>query len=128
MRLLLDTHALLWFVWNHANLSAMARALLADPNNTLFLSVVSIWEIAIKVSINKLILVDPYDVFMNQAIASLGLNMVPIEVRHATLLTTLSHHHKDPFDRMLIAQAIVEQIPIVSADVAFDAYAVTRLW
>src|SRR5579872_5414533 len=105
MRLLLDSHALLWFVWNHANLSATARTLITNPKNTLLLSAASIWEIAIKVSIGKLTLADPYDVFMSQAISTTGLTILPIEVRHAAVLTTLPFHHRDPFDRMLVAQA-----------------------
>jgi PIN domain nuclease of toxin-antitoxin system len=128
MRLLLDTHVLLWFVWNHPNLSATGRTLMTDPNNMLFLSAASIWEIAIKVGIGKLTLADPYDVFMNQAISTTGLTLVPIEVRHATVLTALPSHHGDPFDRMMIAQAIVEKMPMLSADAVFDAYGVNRLW
>lgn len=128
MRLLLDTHALLWFVWNHANLSANARSLMTDPKNTLLLSAATIWEIAIKVAIGKLTLADPYDVFMNQAIATTGLTILPIEVRYAAALTALPFHHRDPFDRMLVAQALVEKVPLLSADAVFDAYGVNRLW
>jgi PIN domain nuclease of toxin-antitoxin system len=128
MRLLLDTHALLWFVWNHPNLSATARNLMTDPKNTLLFSAASIWEIAIKVSIGKLTLADPYDVFMNQATTSTGLTILPLEVRHAAALTALPLHHRDPFDRMLIAQALVEKIALVSADTVFNAYPATRLW
>jgi PIN domain nuclease of toxin-antitoxin system len=128
MRLLLDTHALLWFVWGHANLSATARSLMTDPRNPLLLSAASIWEIAIKVTIGKLTLADPYDVFMNQAIHTTGLTILPIEVPHAAALTALPFHHRDPFDRMLVAQALVEQTPLVSADGAFDVYGVNRLW
>lgn len=128
MRMLLDTHTLLWFVWNHANLSASARSLMTDPKNTLLLSAASIWEIAIKVAIGKLTLADPYEVFMHQAISTTGLTILPLEVRHAAALTTLPFHHRDPFDRMLVAQALVEKMPLLSADAVFDAYGVTRLW
>jgi len=128
MRLLLDTHALLWFVWNHPNLSATSRSLIADPNNTLFFSTASIWEIAIKVGNGKLTLADPFDLFMNQAINTTGLTILAIEVRHAAALTALPRHHGDPFDRMLAAQSLVETMPLVSADAVFDAYGVTRLW
>lgn len=128
MRLLLDTHALLWFVWNHPNLTAAARTLIGDPNNTILLSVASMWEIAIKVSIGKLSLADPYEVFMNQAIATTGLTVLPIEMRHAAELTTLPFHHRDPFDRMLVAQAVVEKTPLVSADSLLDADPVNRVW
>jgi PIN domain nuclease of toxin-antitoxin system len=128
MRLLLDTHALLWFVWNHPNLSATARNLMSDPTNTLLLSAASIWEIAIKVSIGKLTLADPYDVFMQQAIRTTALTLLPIEVRHAAAMTALPFHHNDPFDRMLIAQALVEKLTLLSTDALFDAYGVPRLW
>lgn len=128
MKLLLDTHALLWFVWNYPNLSVTALSSITDPNNTLFFSTASIWEIAIKVGIGKLTLADPYDVFMNQAISTTSLTILPIEVRHAAALTTLPHHHGDPFDRMLVAQALVESMPLVSADAVFDAYGANRLW
>jgi PIN domain nuclease of toxin-antitoxin system len=128
MRLLLDTHALLWFVWNHPNLSATALSLITDPKNTLFLSAASIWEIALKVGIGKLTLADPYDVFMNQAISTTGLTILPIEVRHATALAALPRHHGDPFDRMVIAQALVETWSLVGVDAVFDAYGVNRLW
>lgn len=128
MRLLLDTHALLWFVWNHPNLSATGHTLISDPNNTLFLSAASIWEIAIKVGIGKLTLTDPYDVFMNQAIRTTGLTLLPIEVRYATALTALPKHHGDPFDRMMIAQALMEKMSLLSADAVFDAYGVSRHW
>ncbi|HTU91795.1 MAG TPA: type II toxin-antitoxin system VapC family toxin [Gemmataceae bacterium] len=104
------------------------RSLLTNPTNTLFFSAASMWEIAIKVGIGKLILADPYDVFMNQAISTTGLTILPIEVRNAAVLTALPRHHGDPFDRMLIAQALVETMPLVSADAVFDAYGVTRLW
>jgi PIN domain nuclease of toxin-antitoxin system len=128
MRLLLDTHALLWFVWGHANLSATARSLISDPKNTLLLSAASLWEIAIKVSIGKLTLAGPYDVFMNQAILTTGLGILPIEVRHGAVLVGLPLHHRDPFDRLLVAQAAVEKIPLLSADPVFDAYPITRIW
>lgn len=108
MRLLLDTHALLWFVWNHANLTGNARSLMADPRNTLLLSAATVWEIAIKVATGKLTLADPFDVFMNQAIATTSLNILAIDVRHAAIVTALPFHHRDPFDRMLVAQAMVE--------------------
>ncbi len=128
MKLLLDTHALLWFVWDHANLSENARNLMNDPDNDLLLSTGTIWEIAIKVGLNKLTLAEPYEDFMNRAIADNDLTVLETSVRHAAVLTTLPFHRRDPFDRMIIAQAIAEGIAIVSSDAAFDAYPVTRLW
>lgn len=128
MRLLLDTHALLWFVWDHANLSDTARRLMNDPDNELLLSTGTIWEIAIKVGVNKLTLAEPYEEFMSRAIVDNNLTVLDISVRHAAVLTTLLFHHRDPFDRLLVAQAMVEQISLISNDPALDAYSVRRLW
>ena len=128
MNLLIDTHSFLWFVWLDARLSPGAQALMADPNNKLYFSPASYWEVAIKVSIKKLDLGEPYDVFIPREVARLNLAVLPIEVRHAAVLVTLPYHHRDPFDRMLIAQASVEAMPIVSSDPLFDHYPVTRLW
>ena len=88
----------------------------------------SYWEIAIKISKKKYALTKPYEVSMREAINDNGFGYLPIEPRHTAILTTLPFHHKDPFDRLLIAQAGYENIPIVSADVQLDAYGITRLW
>jgi len=128
MKLLLDAHTLLWFVWDHANLSDNARNLMNDPANELLLSTGTIWEIAIKVGLNKLTLAEPYEDFMNRAIADNDLTVLETTVKHAAVLTTLPLHHRDPFDRLLVAQAMVEQIPLVSNDPALDAYPMRRLW
>jgi PIN domain nuclease of toxin-antitoxin system len=128
MRVLLDTHTFLWFVWQDTRLSASAHALIVDPNNEPLLSPASYWEIAIKVGRNKLRLAEPYDVFMPREIRQNGFDILPIELAHTSVVATLPYYHRDPFDRLLIAQAMVEQIAIVSIDPAFDAYAVSRLW
>ena len=100
----------------------------SDPENELLLSAGSIWEIGIKIGLGKLVLTQPYQTWMNQAIDDLGLRVLPITVEYAAMNATLPKYHGDPFDRLLIAQAIVEQVSIVSADVSFDAYGVTRIW
>jgi PIN domain nuclease of toxin-antitoxin system len=128
MRLLLDTHAFLWFVLNDGRLSSTALGLLRDPNNLLWLSPASYWEIAIKISTGKYSLPEPFEVFMHREIQQNNLQVLPISVTHTPVLTSLPYHHRDPFDRLLIAQAIIEQVPIVSADVQLDAYSITRLW
>jgi len=92
------------------------------------LSAATYWEIAIKVKIKKLTLTVPFAKFINDAIAAYSLVLLPINIPHAEVLTTLPLHHRDPFDRMLIAQAMVEKIAILSADAAFDAYPITRIW
>jgi PIN domain nuclease of toxin-antitoxin system len=128
MRLLLDTHAFLWFIMGSPNLSARARALIEDTANESFLSVAGLWEMAIKVSLGKLTLSDPLDVLVPQQLGLNGIELLGIQVAHAAAVSTLPFHHRDPFDRLLIAQAIVEAMPVVSADAAFDAYPVKRLW
>lgn len=128
MRVLLDTHALFWAVDDLAKLSATALAAIQDPANDRLLSAATIWELAIKFGMGKITLSLPYRQWMDKAIADLKLSMLPITVEYAERQAALPNHHKDPFDRLLIAQALVEGTPVVSADAALDAYGVTRLW
>jgi PIN domain nuclease of toxin-antitoxin system len=128
MRLLLDTYAFLWFVWNHKNLSVTAQAAIADPMNTIFFSAASHWEIAIKTSVGKLTLTAPFKDFIEQSLAKNNFTRLAIEISHSDIVLHLPFHHRDPFDRMLIAQALAEQIPIISAEPLFDSYGVQRLW
>jgi len=128
VKLLLDTHTLLWLVSDDPQLSKKGMQLLVDPENDLLLSPATYWELAIKVSIGKYRLTDPLAEYISEAIRLYGLNILPITPTHAEATVQLAYHHKDPFDRMLIAQAIVEDVAVVSADDAFDAYPVTRLW
>lgn len=127
MKLLLDTHTFLWFIEDNPRLSPRAKALL-ESDADLLLSVDSLWEISIKVSIGKLTIAQPLDIFVPQQLADNDVEMLPISITHLGAVSNLSFHHRDPFDRLLIAQAMIEQVPIVSADTAFDAYSVTRLW
>lgn len=128
MRLLLDTHALLWFVLGDTQLSKTALALILDPANEKLVSPASYWEIAIKLSIGKYALHEPYEDFMRRGIAGNGFGILPVEPGHTAALIALPFHHRDPFDRLLIAQAMVEKLSVVSADAIFDAYPITRLW
>ncbi len=128
MRLLLDTHTFLWFILDDPQLSATARTLIEDPANDVEISPASYWEIAIKIGLGKYALPQPYQAFMEHQIATNDFRILPIELPHTALLTTMAHHHKDPFDRLLAAQALAERIPIISADVVLDPYGVTRLW
>ena len=128
MRVLIDTHTLLWFVLNDRQLSRAADAFITDPTNDVSVSPATYWEIAIKVGKKKLNLFAPYDDFMSRGIQGNDFQILPIETRHTSLLTSMPMHHNDPFDRLLIAQALVEQMSIVSVDAAFDSYGVTRLW
>jgi len=128
LRLLLDTHTLLWFALTDPQLSGTATSLIMDPDNEKLVSPASYWEIAIKISIKKYSLSKPYEIFMDEAIDKNGFGYLHIEPKHTAALTTLPFHHKDPFDRLLIAQAIIEGIPIISGDTVLDSYPVKRLW
>jgi PIN domain nuclease of toxin-antitoxin system len=124
----LDTHTFLWFVTNDAQLSEDALDAVAEPTNEILVSPASYWEIAIKVSLGKYPLTVPFETFFREGIEGSGMAILPIEIHHAAVLSTLPMHHKDPFDRMMVSQAIVEHVPIVSADSALDAYGIQRLW
>ena len=128
MRLLLDTHAFLWFILDDPQLSPAAKAIIEDPANEVAISPASYWEIAIKIGLRKYSLAQPYQPFIDSQITANDFRILHIEPRHTSLLTSMPPHHKDPFDRLLVAQAIVEDIPIVSVDPRLDAYAVTRVW
>ena len=128
MNTLLDTHAFLWFIEGSPRLSVRARELIRDPETELFLSIASLWEIAIKSSIGRLPLLRPFDELIPDQLARHEIVLLPIDVRHLVQLMHLERHHGDPFDRMLIAQAIAEHLPIISGDTAFDAYPVARMW
>ena len=128
MRLLLDTHAFLWFVIGDTRLSGKAQALIEDESNQRFFSVASLWEIAIKVSIGRLTLSAPFDDIFPSQLVKNGIDLLGITIAHTSALTSLPYHHRDPFDRLLIAQAISEQMQIASVDGAFDAYPIFRLW
>lgn len=128
MNLLLDTHTFLWSILSDPRLSGTAVKLILDPNNKLFLSAASYWELAIKISIGKYRLPGPFATDLEHQIAENDITILPILIPHAEVVATLPYHHRDPFDRMLIAQAIVEQMPIVGVDSSFDPYPVTRLW
>jgi PIN domain nuclease of toxin-antitoxin system len=126
--LLLDTHTLFWAADDPARLSARALAAIQDPANDRLLSASTIWELAIKSGLGKITLSQLYRQWMEKAIADLKLDILPITVEYAERQAELPFHHKDPFDRLLIAQSLVDGIPIVSTDPVFDLYGVTRLW
>jgi PIN domain nuclease of toxin-antitoxin system len=128
MRVLIDAHTLLWAVDDVSKLSPPALTALQDPSNDLFVSAGTIWELAIKVGLRKLALSRPYRPWIEQALADLGAIVLPISVSHADVQAALPHHHRDPFDRLLIAQALVEGMAIVGVDVQFDSYGVVRIW
>ena len=128
MTALLDTHTLLWQYWGDSQQSHTAQQIINDPSNIIYVSVASLWEITIKVSQQKLDLRDPITRFFQDAVEGSDLRILPVERFHLITLATLPLHHRDPFDRLLIAQSISEKMPIISADTAFDNYPVTRIW
>jgi PIN domain nuclease of toxin-antitoxin system len=111
-----------------AQLSLKAKSLIEDPATDVYISPASFWEIAIKVSLGKLDLQATYDDFIRSGIAGNAFAILPIEPKHTSVLTKLPFHHKDPFDRLLVAQTTVERMTIVSCDEQLDAYGVPRVW
>ena len=128
MNLLLDTHALLWFRNDDSQLSTSARTLIENPANHKLVSMATYWEIAIKVGVHKLDLGEPAATFLPRELGANHFDLLDIQLRHATFVESLPRRHGDPFDRLLIAQAMMESIPIVSVDAVFDQYGVGRLW
>jgi PIN domain nuclease of toxin-antitoxin system len=128
VRALLDTHAFVWHVQAASDESAVCRALIDDRANELLVSIASCWELAIKASIHRAMVDGPVHEFIQGAIAHYGFNLLPVSLEHVGRVQSLPQHHRDPFDRMLVAQALTEGIPILSRDSALDAYGVQRLW
>jgi len=128
MKLLLDTHAFIW--WDSApdELSERASALCGDPRNELILSVASLWEIQVKAQLGKLTLKKPLRLLVEGQQESNGLQLLPIQPEHTYALDDLPSHHKDPFDRMIVAQARVEGLHVVSHDSIIRQYPVEVEW
>ena len=127
-RLLLDTHAFLWWVDDAPELSAAARRAIGDVSNECCLSVASCWEMAIKASLGKLRLAKTVERFVSEQVTANGFTLLNIELRHTAKVEKLPFHHRDPFDRLLIAQAMMEKLSIVSADSIFSDYGVKVIW
>jgi PIN domain nuclease of toxin-antitoxin system len=127
MRVLLDTHAFLWWVSDDARLSVRARAAVLDASAA-YLSVASCWEMAIKLSLKKLTLASPVERFVSEHLAANEFDLLPVDPEDIGRVARLAFHHRDPFDRLLAAQALTEDLAIVSADVVFRKYGVKRIW
>ena len=127
MRILLDTQCWLWMSLAPERFSATARRLLEDRQHALYLSAASAWEIAIKHALGKLRLPEPPASYVPARVAALGVLSLPIDHQHALHVASLPPHHRDPFDRMLVAQAQIEELPIMTADPVFSGYAVTTI-
>jgi PIN domain nuclease of toxin-antitoxin system len=128
MRVLLDTHVFLWWVEGDRALPAKARAVLADQDNECLISLASAWELAIKASLGKLKLALPVKRYVVEHVAANGFRMLDIRMAHIGRIETLAAHHGDPFDRLLIAQALEEKLPVITADPVFRKYGVKRIW
>ena len=127
MNLILDTHTFMWFVNGEENLTVNARKVITNPDNSNFISVATLWEIAIKVSIGKLTLSKDFENISRQ-ITQNGFNILAITFEHVLLVSKLAFHHNDPFDRLIIAQALTGGMSVVGKDEAFDKYNVKRIW
>jgi len=125
---LLDTQAILWITKDDPRLSNAAAQLFLDSQNKMLLSMASLWEMSIKINLQKLSLGDPLRDFIYKHIRRNDVTILDIDVPHILLLENLPMHHRDPFDRMIIAQAMHENVPIISSDPAFDLYPIRRIW
>ena len=128
MRLLVDTHVFLWWVEGDRVLPAKVRAALANPENECLISLVSAWELTIKASLGKLKLARPVQHYVVEHVTANSFRFLDIRMPHIGRIQTLPAHHGDPFDRLLIAQALEEKLPIATVDPVFSKYGVKRIW
>jgi len=130
MKFLLDTHTFLWLINElySSKLSETVKRLFLKPENQFYLSIASVWEIAIKVNLGKLDIVQPIAPFILGQLQENEISLLDIRFQHAVKVVELPLHHRDPFDRILIAQSLVEDIPLLSKDKVFDAYGIQRTW
>jgi PIN domain nuclease of toxin-antitoxin system len=128
VKLLLDTHAFLWWVGGSRDLSRRARSAVGSGRNECFVSIASGWEIAVKVSLGTLKVEGALDRFLPEQLAANGFQPLPIDLKHCARVATLPFHHRDPLDRLLVAQALEEGLSIVTADPVFAKYGVKRVW
>jgi PIN domain nuclease of toxin-antitoxin system len=128
MNILLDTHAFLWWVTDNEQLSSVAREAIINPENSIIFSVVSAWEIAIKQGTGKLTLPEPAEIYIPSRLETNQFSILPINLSHVLQIASLPDLHRDPFDRLLIAQSQVENIPIISIDRFVTQYPVTVIW
>lgn len=128
MKALLDTHAFIWWVTDDSRLSSTARGIIADDSNVLFLSAASAWEIVIKVRLGKLNLPEPPETYIPSRLTMNRFESLPIQMVHALQVVNLPDFHRDPFDRIIIAQSQVEKMPIVTVDTQVTRYPVDVIW
>ena len=128
MRIIIDTQVLIWWTNDVSNISPRVQDIIFDLDNELWLSLAIIWEIQIKISLGKLHLLRPLPNIIVTQIEENQIKILPIELSHVYTLGQLPLHHRDPFDRLIIAQSLIEKMPIASIDKAFDAYSSERIW
>jgi PIN domain nuclease of toxin-antitoxin system len=128
MKFIADTHAFIWFVTDSPLLSPKAKGLFESSESVRLLSMASLWELAIKANLGKLTFAKPLGEFIPQQLVLNYIHVLDISMSHVLQVGTLPLHHRDPFDRMIIAQSLVEDLPVLSNDEAFDAYGVKRIW
>jgi PIN domain nuclease of toxin-antitoxin system len=128
VRVLIDTHVFIWYVQDNERLPRLIAALINDRRNDVLFSIASVWEMAIKQSTGKLNVGVPYASFIEEQMRLNNMELLPVRLNQLEVVTTLPFHHRDPFDRLLIAQSIVEDIVLISADSVFSLYPVRRMW
>ncbi len=128
MKLLLDTHVFLWWVVDDPQLSRRVRDAIGDSGNDVFFSVASAWELAIKTALGRLVLPGPLEALLPQQLALNGFHVLPVALPHALAVAVLPLYHHDPFDRLLVAQARIEKMVLVSGDRRIARYDVERIW
>jgi len=128
LKYLLDTHTLLWVIDDNPQLSRKVRNIFLDEDNDIYISMASIWEMAIKISLKKLEIPGNLSYFVNEHIHGNNIEVLSIQLTHIYQLELLPFHHRDPFDRLIISQAISEHLPVLSYDYSFDPYSVERIW
>jgi PIN domain nuclease of toxin-antitoxin system len=128
MKVLVDTHTFLWALLHDHRLTSKAKQILRSDEHELIFSLVSLWEIAIKIKTGKLNTIGSSVAYIRDEMNAYGMQLLPIRYEHILQLESLPHHHSDPFDRLLIAQAITESLPILTGDKAFKDYAVKLIW
>ena|SRR3989338_3443563 len=128
MKALLDTHAFLWWITDNPMLSSHVRKIISDGRNELFFSAASGWEIAIKAQLGRIKIPDKPEIFISEQMIANAIQSLPIQISHAFHVYNLPSHHRDPFDRMLIAQAQLEGLPILTNDPQISRYPVKVIW
>jgi PIN domain nuclease of toxin-antitoxin system len=128
MNYMLDTHTFLWFINDDSSLSSTAKTLIENRENAIYLSIASIWEMAIKVSLGRLETPSPFTDFIDEQLSKKTIVLLDIRTAHTGIVATLPFYHHDPFDRLIIAQSQGEDFPIIGRDMVFDEYGIERHW